>query len=94
MPSAHPERGQRRKAQRRGLAPSLSEYRETYPNRDEAMAQAYLSGNYTMKEIGEFFGVHYMTVSRAVQKTEAAGKISRSRGKRPAGSRRKRLLMQ
>ncbi len=32
------------------------------------MARAYGSGAYTMKEIGDFFGVHYMTVSRAVRR--------------------------
>ncbi|MBT4811658.1 MAG: addiction module toxin RelE, partial [Thiotrichales bacterium] len=36
-----------------------------------AMAKAYLSGGYTMKEIGDHFGVHYMTVSRAVRKFES-----------------------
>jgi DNA-binding MarR family transcriptional regulator len=41
------------------------------------MARAYLSGDFTMKEIGEFFGVHYMTVSRAVQKSEAAELVAR-----------------
>lgn len=64
------------KAQRRGLAKSLAEYRKTCPNRDEAMARAYLAGTYTMKEIGEFFGVHYMTVSRAVKKNEAVESVS------------------
>ena len=32
------------------------------------MAAAYLSGAYTMKEIGSFFGLHYMMVSCAVKK--------------------------
>jgi len=43
------------------------------------MAAAYLSGAYTMKEIGAFFDVHYMTVSRAVKKSlglKMAGKVS------------------
>jgi DNA-binding MarR family transcriptional regulator len=31
------------------------------------MARAYSSGGYTMAEIGAHFGVHYMTVSRAVK---------------------------
>ena len=31
---------------------------------------AYLSGAYTMAEIGQHFKVHYMTVSRAVKKRE------------------------
>ena len=35
--------------------------------RNKAMARAYLTGVYTMAEIREYFGVHYMTVSRAVR---------------------------
>lgn len=58
------------KAHRRSVALTLNEYRERHPNKDEAMAQAYLSGAYTMEEIGRYFGVHYMTVSRAVRKFE------------------------
>ncbi|ADE15154.1 protein of unknown function DUF1568 [Nitrosococcus halophilus Nc 4] len=58
------------KAHRRALAMSLEEYRDRYEHRDEAMARAYLSGAYTMLEIGEYFGVHYMTVSRAVRRFE------------------------
>ncbi|MCL4471422.1 MAG: transposase [Gammaproteobacteria bacterium] len=58
------------KAHRRSVALSLDEYRIRYPDRDQAMAQAYLSGAYTMAEIGRHFGVHYMTVSRAVRKFE------------------------
>ena len=48
----------------------LDDYRQRYRNRNEAMARAYLSGAYTMSEIGEHFGVHYMTVSRAVRQFE------------------------
>lgn len=58
------------KAQRRALAKPLSEYAISFPERDEAMARAYLSGAYTMQQIGEYFGVHYMTVSRAVRRFE------------------------
>lgn len=58
------------KSQRRALAKSLEEYRTTCPDRNEAMARAYGSGAHTMKEIGDFFGVHYMTVSRAVRRFE------------------------
>jgi REP element-mobilizing transposase RayT len=56
------------KRQRQVLSKSLVQYQQEFPWRDEAMARAYLSGAYTMKEIGDFFGVHYMTVSRAVHK--------------------------
>nr|MBS0021335.1 addiction module toxin RelE [Gammaproteobacteria bacterium] len=61
------------KVQRRSLALSLADYQQRFPKRDEAMAQAYLSGAYTMAEIGQHFGVHYMTVSRAVRKFEGNG---------------------
>lgn len=57
------------KTQRRSISGDLALYRANY-QRDEAMARAYLSGAFTMKEIGDFFGLHYMTVSRAVQKYE------------------------
>ncbi|MEA3291802.1 MAG: addiction module toxin RelE, partial [Pseudomonadota bacterium] len=39
-------------------------------SRDEAMAKAYATGAYTMEKIGRHFGVHGMTVSRAVRKYE------------------------
>ena len=58
------------KAQRRSLAMPLDDYLCHYQNRNEAMAQAYLSGANTMLEIGEHFDVHYMTVSRAVRQFE------------------------
>lgn len=61
-------------AHRRAVALPLDEYQTRYPNRDEGMAQAYLTGAYTMAEIGKFFGVHYMTVSRAVRKLEVSRK--------------------
>ncbi len=61
------------RAQRKLLVLPLSEYQQKYAERNEAMARAYLSGGYTMAEIGEHFGVHYMTVSRAVRRFEETG---------------------
>ena len=58
------------RAHRRSLAQPLSKYQKLYGERNEAMARAYLSGAYTMAEIGGHFGVHYMTVSRAVRQFE------------------------
>ena len=58
------------KPHRKSLTLTLEEYRTLHPVRDLAMAKAYLSGAYTMAEIGKFFSVHYMTVSRAVRKIE------------------------
>ncbi len=47
-------------------AKSLNVYRINYKTRNEAICEAYLSGGYSMKEIGEYFSVHYSTVSRIV----------------------------
>lgn len=58
------------RAHKRALALSLTDYQNKYAERNEAMAGAYLSGAYTMIEIGLHFKVHYMTVSRAVKKFE------------------------
>lgn len=58
------------KSQRRSLALSLAEYKGLYNDRDEAMARAYASGVFTMKEIGDFFSLHYQSVSVAVRKFE------------------------
>jgi putative transposase len=58
------------KAHRRSVALPLAEYEQHHSDRIEAMARAYLSGAYTMSEIGAHFGVHYMTVSRAVRRFE------------------------
>ncbi|NOR70789.1 MAG: hypothetical protein GQ532_14025 [Methylomarinum sp.] len=59
------------KAHKRSVALTLSGYQERYSQRNEAMASAYLSGAYTVAEIGRYFKVHYMTVSRAVKKYES-----------------------
>ncbi len=61
------------RTQRRPLAKSLKFYLSEYANAKEGMAQAYLSGAYTMREIAEVFEVHEMTVSRAVRKFESEG---------------------
>lgn len=54
------------RAQHRPKAKPLIEYAAS-GNRNKAMAEAYRSGDYTMKEIAAAFGVHYATVSRAVR---------------------------
>ena len=48
----------------------ISDYKRLYGNGKEAMARAYLSGHFTLQEIGEEFGVSYVTVSRAVKRHE------------------------
>lgn len=54
-------------SQRRGVPKSLEEYAQRGEYRNASMAQAYRSGGYSMKEIADYFGVHYSTVSRAVR---------------------------
>lgn len=58
------------KAHKKSVTLTLSDYQRRYSQRDEVMAKAYLSGAYTMAEIGRHFKIHYMTVSRAVKKYE------------------------
>lgn len=53
------------RAQRRAITQPLAAFEQSY-NRNEAMARAYLSGQHTMAAIARHFGVHYSTVSRAV----------------------------
>jgi len=58
--------------QRRPLTRSLQWYEENTTDRKIVMAQAYASGKYMMKEISEWFSVHYSTVSRAVKSFETS----------------------
>jgi len=58
------------------LAKPLRWYDENIPDRKEAMALAYASGDYSMKEISIWFGVHYSTVSRAVKDFEVLNRES------------------
>ena len=61
------------RAQRRPLAKPLAFYRDTIHEPKAAMAAAYATGDYTMQQIADCFGVHYATVSRAVKRKEAEG---------------------
>ncbi len=60
------------RAQRRPPAKPLAEYAALHPDRDVAIAAAYASGGYTLKEIGEYFGLHYARVSRIVRGAKKA----------------------
>jgi len=39
-------------------------------SKDQAMYKAFLKYGYTLKEIAEYLGVHYTTVSRVIKKIE------------------------
>jgi len=54
-------------SQRRAMPKALSEYRKRHKDRNTAIVQAYQSGGYTLKQIGEYFGLHYSTVSGIIR---------------------------
>jgi len=58
------------RSQLRPLTKPLSWYTETFTNRYEAMAKAYLHGGYSQQSVAAHFGVHYSTVARAVRQFE------------------------
>ena len=54
-------------SQRRPQPKPLSHYEVHSRQRNDAIASAYASGGYTLKEIGEHFGLHYTTVSGIIK---------------------------
>jgi hypothetical protein len=56
--------------QKRKLPKSLEYYAKKYSDQKIAITNAYLSGGYTLKEIGNYFGMHYSTISRIVKANE------------------------
>lgn len=48
----------------------IEKYIEKNSSLDEAISKAYYSGNYSMKKIGEYFSLHYSTISRIIKKYE------------------------
>lgn len=58
------------KEQRRLGALRLHEYAGKYPDRDQAMAAAYSSTAFTMRDIARHFDVCYKTVGRAIKRFE------------------------
>lgn len=61
------------KAKARPSSRSLADYASIHSDRNSAIAPAYGSGGYTMRDIGDYFGVHYSGVSRIVRAAERAG---------------------
>ena len=54
-------------SQRRAVPKALSLYKENASSRNAAIVEAYLSGGYRLKEVGDYFGLHYSTVSGIVK---------------------------
>lgn len=49
-------------------AKPLKHYANAYPSRDDAIVAAYASGGYSMKAIGEQFGLGYSMISRIIKR--------------------------
>ena len=58
------------KAQQRPVPKTLDEYSATSDSRNEAIQTAYRSGGYTLKQIGDYFSLHYSTVSRIIHRNK------------------------
>jgi len=54
-------------SQHRPMARPLADYLEMEGDRNSGITRAYESGNYSLKEIGDHFGLHYSRVSRIVR---------------------------
>ena len=54
-------------SQKRPLAKPLLHYQKQFKNRDRAICEAFKSRGYSMKEIGDFFGLHYSRISRIIK---------------------------
>ncbi len=59
-------------SQRRAKPRSLSYYEMQATTRNEGIFNAYASGGYSMKEIGDYYGLHYSRVSRLLSDARKA----------------------
>jgi len=48
------------------VLPSLKDYEQRSASRNDALKLAYASGGYSMKALGDYFGLHYSRVSKIV----------------------------
>jgi hypothetical protein len=63
------------KSQQRSIPKSLSYYEKHGSTRNDAIIKSYASGGYSMKEIADYYGLHYSWISRIVSNaSEAKGK--------------------
>lgn len=52
----------------RPVSKPLTKYAELANDRDSAILAAYRNGAYSLREIGDFFGLHYSRGSRIIHK--------------------------
>jgi len=60
------------KSQKRSKPMPLAHYEKQTNTRDEAIQLSYASGGYSMKEIGDYYQLHYSRVSRIITRRERA----------------------
>lgn len=60
-------------AKRRPLPRSLPEFERANPDRDQAIQAAYASGGYTMREIGDYFGLSQSCISKVIRPAPQLG---------------------
>ena len=58
------------KTQRRAVARLLTWFIRQHQDRDSAVFEAFRSGGYSMREIGDHVGLHYSTISRIISLNE------------------------
>jgi len=58
------------KLQKRKIPKPLAYYDDKFKEQNKAIVHAYLSGGYTLKALGDYFGKHYSTISRIVTENE------------------------
>ncbi len=56
--------------QKRKIPESLEFYDNQFNSKEKAIVHAYLSGGYTLKELGIYYGKHYSTISRIIKNNE------------------------
>jgi putative transposase len=56
------------RAQRRPKPPPLAKIAKRAPDRNAAIVLAYATGRYSYRQIADFFGVHFTTAGRIVQR--------------------------
>ncbi len=54
-------------SQKRKIEKPLADYAKKYNDRDTAICKSYESGGYSLKDIGEYYNLHYSRVSRIVK---------------------------
>ena len=54
------------KSQKRPQPKTLQQYEKQSASRNQAIHLSYASGGYSMKELGEYYGLHYSRISRII----------------------------